>query len=124
MSNWWEGIDPRLAWAGSVLLFVTNSAGFPIRVSSGYRSTAEQQRLWEEYLAGKRPGPVAKPGTSTHERGRAIDVVWVSTGRQEPFEGAWERLGSFAEQYLGLRWGGRWHPPDEVHFDLGLGSGS
>jgi hypothetical protein len=39
---------------------------------SGYRSLAEQTALWER--RGTNPFPVARPGTSMHERGLAIDV--------------------------------------------------
>lgn len=48
-------------------------------LSSGFRSPEDQQRLWQEALA-KYGDPeiadnwVARPGTSNHERGLAIDV--------------------------------------------------
>lgn len=43
-------------------------------VTSSYRSTAEQQVLYDRYRAGT--GPLAaKPGTSEHERGQALDVA-------------------------------------------------
>jgi hypothetical protein len=45
--------------------------GVKIQVSSGFRTHAEQARLYAE-LHGK--SPVAKPGTSSHESGLAIDV--------------------------------------------------
>ncbi len=41
-------------------------------VTSGWRSTAAQQALWERRASN--PFPVARPGTSAHERGTAIDV--------------------------------------------------
>jgi hypothetical protein len=44
-----------------------------VYVSSSYRSRAEQVKLRNDYLAGR--GPLAaKPGTSMHERGLAVDV--------------------------------------------------
>lgn len=44
------------------------------RVTSTKRSFAEQKLLYERYLAGT--GPLAaKPGTSAHEFGRAIDIA-------------------------------------------------
>jgi hypothetical protein len=46
--------------------------GTPIPIVSGYRSPAEQARLWANRAAN--PYPVAPPGTSAHERGMAIDV--------------------------------------------------
>jgi len=46
--------------------------GQPVPVTSGYRSAAAQQGLWAARAAN--PYPVARPGTSAHERGRAVDV--------------------------------------------------
>ena len=42
-------------------------------VTSGLRTTAEQQRLWDN--RGSNPYPVARPGTSRHEHGNAADVT-------------------------------------------------
>jgi hypothetical protein len=42
-------------------------------ITSGGRSFAEQQRLWD--ARGSNPYPVAHPGTSRHETGRAADVT-------------------------------------------------
>ncbi len=46
--------------------------GGPVPVTSGYRSPAAQRALWAA-RAGN-PYPVARPGTSAHEQGRAVDV--------------------------------------------------
>jgi hypothetical protein len=46
--------------------------GRPVRVVSGLRTRAEQEALWERRHAN--PYPVARPGTSDHERGLAVDV--------------------------------------------------
>ncbi len=46
------------------------------RVTSATRSRAEQERLWAEKQAGRHNGPVAKPGTSSHEHGQALDVAY------------------------------------------------
>jgi phage-related minor tail protein len=46
--------------------------GWHGEVISGFRTYAEQAALYARYLAG---GPIAaKPGTSSHERGEAVDV--------------------------------------------------
>jgi len=42
-------------------------------VTSGLRTTAEQQRLWDNRATN--PFPVARPGTSRHEHGNAADVT-------------------------------------------------
>ena len=46
--------------------------GRPITIVSGFRSRADQQRLWDNRATN--PFPVAPPGTSRHESGLAIDV--------------------------------------------------
>lgn len=46
--------------------------GQAVPVTSGYRSPAEQAALWARRDVN--PYPVAAPGTSQHERGRAVDV--------------------------------------------------
>jgi hypothetical protein len=50
--------------------------GEPVRVVSGLRTRAEQQALWDARHTN--PYPVARPGTSDHERGVAIDVARAS----------------------------------------------
>jgi hypothetical protein len=77
--------------------------GEPVPVSSGWRSFSEQQRLWRH--RGANPYPVAPPGTSAHERGRAVDVP-------RPFVA---RLARIARRV------GLCHPypdTDPVHFEL------
>ncbi|KTT72616.1 phage tail length tape measure family protein [Sphingomonas endophytica] len=44
------------------------------RVTSGLRTRERQEQLYADKLAGRHNGPVAKPGTSDHERGQAIDI--------------------------------------------------
>jgi hypothetical protein len=46
--------------------------GRAVPVTSGWRSPASQQALWDRRATN--PHPVARPGTSAHERGEAIDV--------------------------------------------------
>jgi hypothetical protein len=46
--------------------------GERFHVNSGLRTIAEQQRLWDN--RANNPFPVARPGTSRHQDGRACDV--------------------------------------------------
>lgn len=46
--------------------------GVPVPIASGLRSRAQQQSLWDRRHTN--PYPVARPGSSNHERGRAVDV--------------------------------------------------
>ena len=64
-----EGLDERLVSAITVAGVLL---GEPVPIVSGFRSRAEQERLWA--LRQTNPYPVAPPGTSLHERGLAIDV--------------------------------------------------
>jgi hypothetical protein len=63
------GLAPALQLA---LARATALLGRPVPVTSGYRSPAEQARLYAH--RAENPYPVAPPGTSAHERGLAIDV--------------------------------------------------
>jgi LAS superfamily LD-carboxypeptidase LdcB len=47
--------------------------GETFNVTSGLRTVAEQQRLWDN--RHNNPYPVARPGTSRHQDGRAADVT-------------------------------------------------
>jgi hypothetical protein len=46
--------------------------GEKFHINSGLRTLAEQQRLWDN--RANNPFPVARPGTSRHQSGRACDV--------------------------------------------------
>jgi hypothetical protein len=67
------------------------SHGWHGSVTSGFRSYAEQAALYQRYLHG---GPLAaKPGTSSHEFGQAVDVTDYGTfGRLMSIAPAFERL--------------------------------
>ena len=63
------GLAPALQEA---LAKVGQLLGRPVPVTSGFRSRAEQAALYAQRAFN--PYPVAAPGTSAHERGRAVDV--------------------------------------------------
>jgi hypothetical protein len=70
------GLHPTLRAAIERLV---SASGGAVRVVSGYRTSAEQERLWAEAL--RRYGSpeaaddwVAPPGASMHERGLAVDL--------------------------------------------------
>jgi len=89
--------------------------GVRVVVTSTRRTRSEQTRLWRKFQAGLAKFPVARPGTSKHETGRAIDLVPEVPARLP--------LVVKAMQGAGFRWAG---PRDRVHFDLigrvGLGA--
>lgn len=63
------GVAPALRAA---LARAQQLLGQPVPVTSGYRSPAAQADLWNRRASN--PYPVARPGTSMHERGLAVDV--------------------------------------------------
>jgi uncharacterized protein YcbK (DUF882 family) len=80
--------------------------GATFRVTSGYRSPAEQRALLVRWQAGD-PSVIARPAeNSLHLLGLAVDVESNQLAA----------LGQLAER-IGMRWGGRFQDP--VHFDLG-----
>lgn len=75
-----EGLQPSVRKAFFTMvgeLFATKSPKHKIIVTSAFRSTADQEVLWKKY--GKDPKRVARPGTSSHEKGLAIDIDNKST---------------------------------------------
>lgn len=73
----------------------------PAKVTSTYRSYSDQLKLWLNRSSN--PYPVAPPGRSYHELGRAFDV-------DAPPE-ILEQLGA-----VWIRMGGTWHISDRIHF--------
>lgn len=91
--------------------FVWARRQFPgLVVTSARRTRAEQQKLWEAYQRGENDGlPAARPGTSDHEAGFAMDLARLNT----------KALNDGALRALGAAWvagGGRWSEKDPVHF--------
>ena len=95
----WNNYNPTFLqklreWAAAT------SRTFYMTGNGGARSAADQVRAWNLYRAGK--GPLAaRPGTSAHEKGRAIDVTPYPNGSEIALM---RRFG------LGLTVGGEpWH---------------
>lgn len=78
--------------------------GVSLQITSGMRTRAEQQRLYDLYKAGK-GNIAARPGTSNHEKGEAIDFA------NSP--GAWAWLKKNAP-----RFGFHNFPPEPWHYSL------
>jgi hypothetical protein len=71
-----DGGGDRAGLAPAVLAALARAdgvLGHPVPVVSGLRTRAEQQALWDR--RHDNPYPVARPGTSDHERGLAVDVA-------------------------------------------------
>lgn len=95
------------------LVDVATTARVGGRVTSTYRTLAVQTRLYNAYLTGNAPYPVARPGTSAHEFRMAFDYAAPSKSDQNDLGQVWESWGG--------RWGGRFGDP--VHFEWPLFAG-
>jgi hypothetical protein len=106
-------LDPRLAPYAQYLVRVAEASGLKVQVTSVVRTRAQQQILYQRYLARLRAGdrnilPANPPGTSLHEHGLAFDLV---------VNGDWRGPGQRALGALWRSWGGKWAgDADPVHF--------
>lgn len=97
-----KGADPGLApWFG-YLYDVAVYNGLKPHVTSVFRSIAKQAQLYDRYKRGVHRYPVAPPGRSYHNYGRAVDMVVENA----------QGLGAFWVS-LGGRYGGE---RDPIHF--------
>jgi hypothetical protein len=92
------GLQPWLTpWAERLLAL----GGGRVRVTSTYRSWSDQYQLWNSRRTN--PYPVAPPGRSYHQYGRAFDLSG------DPRLLAW--LGA-----VWRSWGGTYSSTDPIHF--------
>lgn len=66
-----EGLATALDKAASEYMAIT---GKTVTVTSAVRSAEEQQRLYDDYKAGRSKFPAAPPGRSKHALGTAVDI--------------------------------------------------
>jgi D-alanyl-D-alanine carboxypeptidase len=103
-----NSLVPQLRDAAAQLVAACAQAGLSPRITSTRRSHAQQKRLYEKFISGRWPYPVAAPGTSAHEFGYAFDMV------VEPYD-ALADVGKVWESWGGV-WGGHYNDP--IHFEL------
>ncbi|MFD1134741.1 M15 family metallopeptidase [Paenibacillus urinalis] len=122
------GLLPAVKLAAEKLIERCYSEGVEIRLTAGYRSAAEQQRLYEQ--GRTKPGPIvtnAKPGQSNHNYGLAIDFVLVQSGYSMSSDDDHDGIADWAEvvaqaKLLGFSWGGDWITfKDYPHFEMMFG---
>jgi hypothetical protein len=108
-----SSLDPEFRPLAEHLLTVARDAGHRVLVASTRRSWADQNRLYQAWLAGRSPLPALPPGQSLHELGLAMDVnilgePAIKDGVPNPNlaeMGSWWRS-----------WGHPWSAKDPVHF--------
>ena len=115
------------------LVTEANKNGIPCVLWSGFRPTAEQQRLYDlgrtiinpDGKTDKKPmGNIitnSRPGNSYHEYGLAGDVVPLNKFGNPTWNLPFDSLGAMGKK-LGLEWGGDWKRfPDKPHFQMSFG---
>lgn len=95
-----EGLEPWFAERAGVLMWLLAAWGFPATVTSGYRSTQRQAELYAK--RGSNRFPVAPPGRSYHEYGRAVDLHSKAPNWLRRLAAAWSGID--------------WKSTDRVHF--------
>jgi len=70
-----RGLDPRVRERAELALAWAHRYGLTVTVTSGYRSWAEQEKLYREFVAGRSQFPANRPGDSAHNFGFAWDSV-------------------------------------------------
>ncbi len=114
-------INPQVANRIRLAAADLKAQGITIRVTSSYRTFAEQDAL---YAQGRtKPGGIvtnARGGQSLHNYGLAVDVVPIVNGQPkwDVPESTWQKIGA-AGKKQGLEWGGNWTSfKDRPHFQL------
>lgn len=125
VKNMGSGINPRVKEYAIELIRRAYAEGIYVQISSGYRSNAEQQRLYNQ--GRTTPGNIvtnARPGQSVHNYGLAIDFFLVSDDGNTALwtvNNKWKRVAAIGKS-MGFQWGGDWRSfPDYPHLDMQKG---
>jgi len=112
LSKW--KLSARLEPLAKEFLYNCQVKGYDIRITSGFRSQAEQNALYAQGRTA--PGEIVTwTKDSKHVVQNAFDVAFKGNPYPKNFD--WEKLGIIGEE-LGLRWGGRWKVKDSLHFEI------
>lgn len=125
VKNMGSGINPRVKEYAVELIRRAYAEGIYVQISSGYRSNAEQQKLYNQ--GRTTPGKIvtnARPGQSVHNYGLAIDFFLVSDDGNTALwtvNHKWKRVAAIGKS-IGFQWGGDWKSfPDYPHLDMQKG---
>jgi len=111
----YKGLDPEFRARLDEFERRLEAAGIGVKMTCGYRSAAEQNRLYAQGRTA--PGRIvtnARGGYSWHNYGLAADYAFAAGGRIT-WDGPWNVFGRIARE-CGLEWGGGWKKlPDRPH---------
>lgn len=101
-------LRPEMQKKVELLFKYCRNKGWNISLTSGFRSREQQEKLWRDKQAGRKKCAVARPGTSRHEYGCAVDIAIDGSSNSSKLL----ELGKYAETIgvrQGLSFGERWH---------------
>lgn len=112
------------AQAAAFVNEVEAQLGVRVRVTSGLRTFAEQNALYEQ--GRTTPGNIvtnARGGRSNHNYGLALDVVPINAQGQAVWNSPhWDAIGQLGKQ-MGFEWGGDFRSiVDKPHFQMTFGN--
>lgn len=116
-------LEPQYIAPMQRFIRLLQALGYRVQVNSVRRDIQKQAEMYAAYLAGdpRYKHGVAPPGRSPHNLGIAVDMNIYRTSRTPPalerFD-PYELAGAIWSKLLGFRWGGVFHPRDEIHFDF------
>ncbi|MCL2611281.1 MAG: M15 family metallopeptidase, partial [Defluviitaleaceae bacterium] len=122
-----KALHPNIQDAAVAFILDAQSKGIYLRVTSGFRSFAEQDALFAQGRTTS--GSIvtnARGGQSYHNYGLAIDVVefrdGIATTENMLFvNDRWDEIGAIGKSH-GFEWGGDWAGfPDRPHFQKTFG---
>jgi len=109
-------LHPEIRGKARRFLRRAKNAGLDLRITSSYRTFAEQNALYAQGRTA--PGNIvtyARGGQSYHNYALAFDVV----DNEKGYNADWQTIGKIGKS-LGLEWGGDWGW-DRPHFQLTKG---
>jgi len=121
-------LHPAIRNPATALILDAQNRGIYLRISSGYRTFAEQDALFElgRSILGTPIVTNVRGGGSFHNYGLAIDVVEftdpLDTANSMTWDSDWDLIGQIGKSY-GFEWGGDWTGSfvDRPHFQMTFG---
>lgn len=98
----WAEVEVRTARAFVAMALAARDAGIELWIRSGYRPPEHQQWLYDAWRRGW-GNPAARPGFSTHQSGRALDLDIQTPGTFDWLETHAKKFG-FARTVRGEPW--------------------
>lgn len=114
-----KNLKPALVSKVRALIKLAAAEGYLLLVTNGFRSVAEQNKLYAQGRTTK--GKIvtnAKGGQSNHNFGEAVDLGFIVQNEISWEESLYYKIGGWAAK-VGLKWGGNWKSiKDKPHVEI------